>query len=142
MEPDSIRYDSNGEVLPPEPRYPRVPHYYGDVVRILFVVGAVFMLVTLPVVRDLLSAPLGLSLFGIVLFCLAAGLTKPRNRWSTIANVLIAAAALLVFEYHAVDGYGRYGFENHLFLINQLLAVNFLIAFYYAVKTARGIFIK
>lgn len=116
-------------------------HYYGDTVRIFLITGAVLMLVTLPVFRNLISMPLWLSLIAILAIGVAAGLTNPVRAGSAWLNVFIAGAALLIFEYYAVDAYGRYGFGSFLFIADQLLALDFLIALYYSVKTVRGMLV-
>ncbi len=119
----------------------RTLHYYGDNVRKFFIVGAVIMLVTLPILRDLISIPLMVSLLTILIISIAAGLTNPRYLWVAFLNTVIAGGALLIFEYYAVDAYARYSLQNLLFLTNQILAINFLAALYYSVKTIRGMWL-
>lgn len=114
-------------------------HYYGDIVRKLFLAGAVLMLLTLPFFNDLIAAPVAISILAVIVLGLIAGFVNPRELWVSILNTGIAAGAIFIFEYHAVDTYpiksARY---QILFWVDQVLALLFLIALYYSVKTLRG----
>jgi|SRR3989344_6923238 len=118
------------------------PHYYGDIVRKLFVLGGVVMLVTEPFFTDFLPVSVFVSLVIIVFLGIFAGLTSPRHRWVQIVNMLIAAVAVFVFEYYAIDIYlrmGLYGIKTGgFFWVNQALAVIFFAALYFGSKTLRG----
>lgn len=113
-------------------------HYYGDEVRVYFIIGAVIMLVTLPVLRDLILVPPTVSLIAILIIAVAAGLTNPKHVWAAIINVAISGVALIMFENYAVNAYSQYGFKHLLFITDQILALNFLAALYFSVKTLRG----
>ena len=117
-------------------------HYYGDLVRKFLLAGAIIMLVTLPILREYISVPLTLSLLAILVIGIAAGLTSPKQLWAVLFNIIIAGGAVLVFEYFAVDAYARYGLQSLLFITDQVLALNFLVALYYGVKTARGMWLN
>lgn len=119
----------------------REVHYYGDLVRRLFLGGAVLMLVALPFVNPLLPFPIFTSILVIIILCLVAGLTNPLQTWVAIINEVTAIIAVLVFEYYAVLYYQNSGFSL-IFNINQILALNFLVAFYYATKNLRGIIVS
>lgn len=103
--------------------------------------GALIMIIALPFVNDLLPVPFFVSLFGVLGFALVAGITNPRQRWVGMLDLLFSAGAFLTFEYFALDAYLRFHFERPLFLINQLLAIVFFVALYFASKTARGFFV-
>ena len=61
-----------------EKELPKImPHYYGGVVRTLFMVAAIIMLVTLPMFDELLSIPTFFSICSILILGLVAGLTNP-----------------------------------------------------------------
>ncbi|MEK7636181.1 MAG: hypothetical protein AAB362_00630 [Patescibacteria group bacterium] len=116
----------------------RIPsHYYGDVVRRLFLVGAVIMLLALPFFYKLIPGPIFFSIFAIIIVELAAGMTSPKTLWSAIMNVLIAIFGIFAFENEAISAFSHYDAEIWYFWINQLLALIFLIALYYGVKTVR-----
>ena len=114
-------------------------HYYGDLVRKLFMAAAVVMLVSLPVFSKEIDTSLVLSLMGILLVSLAAGYMSPVSKTSAWFNVLIAAGGLFVFELAAVQAYVPTNGVTSFFLVNQALAVLFLFSLYFGVKTARGI---
>ena len=111
-------------------------HYYGDLVRRLFMFAAVVMVVGLPFVLNDVPFPLFISLFAILVIGIFAGLTNPKHFWVAILNLLISSVAILTFEWIAVDAYLKQ--LSFFFVINQLLAIIFLFALYYSTKTLRG----
>lgn len=111
-------------------------HYYGRIVRRLFVVGAVIMAATLPFFSDKIYEPLSLSILVIVVISIVAGFNSPRYYWSVILDVLISAAAAMIFEYYAVNAYRDFRPIN-FFWANQLLMLTFLVALYFSIKTLR-----
>lgn len=113
-------------------------HYYGNLVRRFFLIGAVIMLLTLPFLNPLLPVPLFYSLLAIIVLSLVAGLTSPVKTWAIFLDELIAVTAVLIFEYYAVGYYVQYSWESSLFIVNQLLAFDFLFALYYNTKTLRA----
>ena len=115
--------------MPPE-------HYYGDIVRRLFLWGAIVMILVFPLYSAAIPAQPILNLVGIILLSVMAGLTSPRQAWTLVADVVVAIAAFAVFEYYAVF-FSRAG-DTNLFIVNQLLALCFFIAMYFSIKTARN----
>ena len=115
----------------------RILHYYGDTVRQLFVLAALVMVVSLPFFTEEIGQPLIISLVAILLVGMAAGLTSPRHTWTATFNVFISIGGFLTFEDYAVDWYSRYGSTGSFFWTNQLLAVIFLLALYFSLKTFR-----
>src|SRR3989344_6236662 len=115
-------------------------HYYGDVVRQMFMVGAMIMVLSLPLVKDKIALPLFLSLIAIVGLGLAAGMTNPRQRAVIWVNTAISAFALAIFEYYAIKSFSE--FKTLFFIANQLLALLFLAALYFSTKTLRGMLLK
>lgn len=113
-------------------------HYYGDAVRALFVVGALLMLLTLPIFSAATPLPAPVSLIAIAVLGLAAGFTSPTQRWTAPVNLAIALTAVLGFGYHAVRSYAERTPADPYFWINQVLALVFLVALYYSAKTVRG----
>lgn len=104
-------------------------------VRVLFLMGAFFMLITLPFVSTALSLPLLFALLAILILEFMAGLMIPRHRYMAVMTTVVAAAAVFIFEYLAVQGRqtGNPGF----FWVHQLLAIIFFFAFYASCKTLR-----
>jgi hypothetical protein len=100
-------------------------HYYGDIVRRLFLTAGVIMLITLPVLTTLLPVQSYVSLLIIIAM-----------------NTVISAVGMFFYEYYAVTGYFLPEGTPHgtLFtLTNQVLAIIFFFAIYYSSKSVRGI---
>ena len=117
-------------------------HYYGDIVRKLFIAGAVIMLLFLPFVLDRLPVSLFVSLLAIICFGLFAGLTNPKQIWVEVVNLIISIAAVVFFEFYAVNFYMLYDAWDLLFLAHQVLAILFFVALYYSTKTVRGMLLS
>jgi hypothetical protein len=115
-----------------------ISHYYGDNVRKLFVAGAIIMTAMLPFFSARVSEPVTLSIIGILVLGVAAGLTSPKQPLTAMLDMLIALAAVVIFERYAVRLYGEGEGTSLFFLINQTLSIIFLIALYFATKTLRG----
>lgn len=113
-------------------------HYYGDVVRFLFLAAAVIMLVALPFLNPNLPVPLIFSILIILTIGLVAGVTNPLQKSTLFITTGISAIALAVFEYYAVTTYINTSYTNILFIVNQVLALIFLFALYYSTKTLRA----
>lgn len=119
----------------------RFPHYYGDIVRVLFFLAGILLLMSLPLLRDLIPVPLYVSIFAILALVFVAGLTNPAQKWLSAVDVVSSAIGFIVFEYYAVLTFSS-AEDFFLFLINQTLAALFLFAFYFATKTMRGFLVK
>jgi hypothetical protein len=120
-------------------------HYYGDAVRQLFIGGCLLMLVTLPLFNHLLPVSTFGSVFAILVLVLLAGLTSPAMKWTAWLDVVASAGAVFVFEYFAVALHYSTHDDTHLtwlLWINHILALVFFFAFYYAVKTVRGMYLR
>ncbi len=111
-------------------------HYYGDIVRKLFLAGAVIMLLAYPFFRTNIPLRPAFTIIAVALLSVMAGLTSPKERWTSAVDALIALGAVITFEYYAVK-FAAPQFGG-LFVANQLLALTFLVALYFAVKTFRG----
>lgn len=118
---------------------PKLSHYYGDIVRILFLVASAVMLVGLPAFLDYTHLPTLVSVFAILILSCAAGLTNPNQLWSAVLNVVISIVGFMVFESFAVIAYTNA--ESFPFLAaNLILGFIFIAAVYYSVKTFRGVY--
>lgn len=117
-------------------------HYYGDVVRRFFIVGALLMLISLPFMNSYLQVPLQISILAAICIGVFAGITNPLQMWAAVLNFALSIISVVVFEYQAVNGYQMYSLTHRTFWVNQILAVNFLVALYYSTKTVRGMMLK
>jgi len=120
---------------------PKIPHYYGDAVRMLFMIAAIVMFVTLPMFNQDIGLPVVFSAVAILILGTAAGLTNPKLIWDAGINAAIAVAGFLVFVIYSVNSYGEGGVEN-FFLTNLTLGFIFLLAIYFSVKTFRGLILQ
>lgn len=120
----------------PAPVHHTPQHYYGDVVRVLFIVSAVILFA-----MQFTGIQLPFSSFGSILMILilvvAAGLTNPVQAWIHWANIFISGFCLLLFGGLSLDRYQRGDLFPDGVLIG-FLALLFLIALYSATKTLRG----
>lgn len=123
---------------------PRVypPHYHGDIVRKLFILGGVIMMATLPIFSELINLPVVLTVLVAVLIVFLAGFQNPSQRWVTILNTLVAMGACVVFEYVGISYFRATESVDPFFLTNQALAFVFLVALYFSSKTFRGAVVK
>ncbi len=118
-------------------------HYYGDIVRRLFVAAGIIMIIMMPVLQQSLSALTFISLAAIVAIAFFAGFTNPAQEKSVLWDTLVSLGALVIFEYHAILAYrAAQTFWNMNFVTNEVLAVIFFFALYYSMKTLRGMSIQ
>jgi hypothetical protein len=109
--------------------------------RLLFVVGAIAIFLAVPLAHALPAPLLTFVVAAALLTTFFAGLTNPTQYWVAMSDMIIASVACVFFELAAISAYGSSGMDNPAFFVLQLLAVNFLVAFYFAVKTFRGMYI-
>jgi len=114
----------------------RIPHYYGDIVRQLFLGLVVLMMVGAPFFADDLAAEFPFIILGSIVIAGLAALTNPVKNWVMYLNVIAAGVGLFMFETTALAAYSA---ENPIsFALRQAIAVIFLFAFYFGAKTARA----
>jgi len=119
---------------------PDKTHYYGDLIRRYFMIAAIAMLISLPFVYQYLPFSLLAGVLSVLLLGLFAGLTSPVQPWVIKIDAVIAVIGFVLSEVFAIRSY-----LNNLplfFVVNQALALLFLGALYYNVKTIRGMIIK
>lgn len=119
--------------------FEKATHYYGDKIRVLFFLSGILMLVSLPVFQEKLPVETSLSLVAIVLLTFLAGITNPKQVWLSFLNTAASLIGLVVFEYYAVKNFANF---DNFFIINQLLAIIFFLAFYFSAKTLRGFYLR
>lgn len=113
-------------------------HYYGDIVRYLFLAAAVLMLIGLPVFQDYINLPVLVSVCAIAILGIAAGLTNPQQMISATANFVVAVAGFIIFAYNSVIAYGNEIADDKFLLSNVVLGVIFLFSLYFSMKTLRA----
>jgi hypothetical protein len=119
-----------------------IPHYHGDEVRILFLVGAIIMILARSTGAEF-PLPTGLAVLGAALLVIAAGITNPNQVWIHWVNAALALFGTLVFGRAAVTHY-REGFAilEPSFLYVEVLALISLIALYFTTRTIRGLLVR
>lgn len=114
---------------------PGPSHYYGDTVRILFVVCAV-LIIAAQFIGSAFLTPMA-AVIAAVILAVAAGLTNPVQAWTHTLNSIIAALGAILCGYISLAH-----FEAGEGLINEslvlILALVFLVALYLSIKTLRG----
>ncbi len=143
MDTEDVREQREKEeqTLLKHPKSSLTLHYHGEVVRRLFMAGGAALLVSLPLVRDVLPLNTSILLILILLLAVLAGITNPKYKWIIFSDVLVAALALTIFEYYAISGIAHDG-SKLVILVRQLLAINFFFALYFAAKTLRGALVR
>lgn len=128
------------EALSKEPRIAPIPHYYGDSIRNLFLIAAALLMASVLIDKALFAFYLFLGVFMLLGLVILAGLTSPFRRLSIIADTFAAGGLFIFFEYSALLGSSSV-FVNSIdipFILRQLLAIIFLLALYFCIKTLRG----
>jgi len=113
-----------------------IPHYYGNVVRRLFILNGAIVLLALPFFKAFLPVSTLAVTTTIVFLIIFAALTNPMLPWVNKTNVVISAIGLIIFENLAIASYGLVAFEQTL--IYQVLAGIFFFSLYFGVKTFRA----
>lgn len=122
-----------------EPSYAwavNIPHYYGDIVRQLFLGGAALMLLASPLYATSLKMEFPFEVLGAFLAVGFGALTSPHNRWIMVGNTIIAGTGMVIF---AGWGLMEYEFISPIaFVLRLAIAAVCLFTFYFAVKTVRA----
>jgi hypothetical protein len=116
-------------------------HYYGDTIRLIYVLAGVFMIFAFPFFASVLGLPILIPVIVILVLGIFAGLVSPEQKWVMRAYTVISVIGLIVFEYYAVATYNGSirGAGPLFFWGNQLLALLFFMSTYLSVKTVRGV---
>jgi hypothetical protein len=126
-----------GDDIPKAPR--EVSHYYGNVVRSLFIINAILLLASGTTAVEMPLSEGGAVFFAIVLIILA-GITNPAQKWIHYVNEVIAVLGVALFAQSALAHYraGVHPSDPSFFFI-EILSILFLAALYYSTKTVRAI---
>lgn len=116
--------------------FPSVSHYYGDVVRQLFITTAALVVLGAPFYADTLSAEIPFEIVGAIVLVALAALANPHSRPLFFANAIAAGVGLLIYETWALTQYDASSWVQ--FVLREVIAVMFLVAFYFSVKTLRA----
>lgn len=119
----------------------KITHYYGDFVRILFITAAIIMLLTLPFYHLLIPFPPTISILAILGIAFLAGSMSPKFFVVAMIESVVSIGLFILFENTALN-YFISGANQQFAVINQTLALLFLISIYYSIKTIRGFLIR
>lgn len=127
---------NGGDIVPP---HFEIPHYHGDEARVLFVIGAIVLVVAQSTGAELPLSTLG-SVVAAIILVVAAGITNPAQYQIHWANALIAIVGALLFGTAAVDHYrAGVSFFDSSFVYVEALALLSLVALYFTTRTIRGL---
>lgn len=116
-----------------------IPHYYGDVVRILFITTAVLSLVATPLWGYLLPFVSTIpQIIAPLLLVLLAGLTSARSQLVLIADATVSGVSILLLQTAAIYYQGVGNNAQALFAAREVAVLLMLIALYYSIKTVRA----
>lgn len=118
------------------------PHYYGDMVRVLFMLAAVMVILATPLISSFLPVNIFILIVFVLVLALIAGLTNPEQKWTVASDVGISLVGVAIFEYFAVSTFVNAGLFDPAFTITQLLAIIFLFTLYYSTKSLRGMYLR
>lgn len=118
--------DARGHVL----------HYYGDYVRILFVCAAAAMLIGVPFYGNWLHLELPFVVVGAAILVALAAISNPYRKSIHFANSVAAGVGMVLYEIWALYAYAESTWLQ--FSLRQLIAILFLVAFYFSMKTVRA----
>ncbi len=118
------------------PRWEKIPHYYGDTVRMIFLSLAGLILIAAPFYAGSLSVEMPFLVAGAVILAVLAGLTNPYNRLIMSANVVAAGVGTIMY-----GGWALFGYQDNspiIFVLREAMAFIFLISLYFSLKTLRA----
>ncbi len=124
------------EDIPLPPEHVGPSHYYGDTVRILFVIGAALLFLSQFIGEPFMTSFSALIL--AVILVVAAGLTNPVQSWIHWINIFLSGISLILFGSIAITRYRETGSIFGSTAIVMILVLVFLFALYSAIRTLRG----
>jgi len=114
-----------------------IPHYYGDLVRQLFIAVAVVWVAGDAVYGGyLLPLSLPAQLMALLLLIVLAALTGPHGRVVMLLNAIAAALGVFVIELFALPAQSTE--PTIMLLLQELMAFFLIFALYYSIKTLRA----
>src|SRR3989344_2340902 len=122
-------------------RGPRnIPHYYGDSVRQLLLGAAALMMIFSPLYSDTLRQQFPLIIIGALLAASFAALMNPRDKWVIVGSAVVSGVGLAVYAMRGMYGYKSV--DPVAFMLRVAVAVIFLFAFYFSMKTLRAFMLR
>lgn len=120
----------------PYPFEQRVSHYYGDQIRQIFMGLAALMLVGAPFYMDSLRGEFPFAVAGALALAAIGALANPHKRIVFVASAVAAGAGAVIYGAWALYDYHDSTWTQ--FVLRQAIALLFLAAFYFSVKTLRA----
>ena len=118
-----------------QPPFGILEHYYGDIVRMLFVGIAVVIGLCIPFLADRhLGVVIGVPF--VVVLILLAGLTNPRGRIVLLADLIVSIIGIFFSEVTAISAYDVQAWG--WLAILEFVAMLFFVTAYFSVKTVRA----
>jgi hypothetical protein len=116
--------------------FPPLSHYYGDVARQIMLGAVALMMFAAPFYSDSLSVQFPFEVASGLCIVAFAALTNPVNKGILLVDTLLNGALAAIFGMWALSGYGT---ANLLaFVLRDCLAIFFIFAFYFSLKTLRA----
>src|SRR4051812_24609615 len=103
---------------------PSVPHYYGDIVRVLMLCGAALMLIALVMAGATSPSAIAATIMLALVIVGFAALTNPLKRWIIGADV--ALSALMAGTFQTLAFFTYQGETPFGFLFCEAVALLFL----------------
>ena len=125
-----------GTYVPIMSPWQNVPHYYGDVVRQCFVVGAIVMLVGAPFYTNDLRQEFPFVVLGALILVAFAALTNPHNKGIIVADAVASGVVVLVYQAWALFDYQSSTWAE--FALREVIALILITGFYFSMKTLRA----
>lgn len=114
-------------------------HYYGDTVRSLFLIAAIIIFLMVPFGGSSEPKLAILLIASSIILTLFAGLTNPKTKAVAVIDSVISALGCFIFESLAISAYRASSLmTDTAFFVLQVLAIIFLLALYFSIKTVRG----
>jgi hypothetical protein len=118
------------------PQRAYIPHYYGDIVRGLFITIALAILVSSALYSRAISAALLLPIVGSMVLITLAALTNPHSKAIMRLNAVASGVGVVVFEVWALTALSSGTLVG--FVLFEATAILFVFAFYFSMKTLRS----
>ena len=132
---DPSAYEEN-PYMPDLHMGPHIPHYYGDYVRQIFMLCGAAMLIFSPFLASSFPASLPFEIGGALVVAILGALTNPARRISMLADAAVAGIGVVTYELLALNAY--YAGAMLAFVEREALAIAFLFALYFSLKTIRN----
>ena len=98
------------------------------------------MLIFSPLYSDVLRQQFPFIIIGALLSAAFAALMNPRDKWVVLGSSIVSGTGLVIYAM-----WGMYGYKNVepvAFMLRVLVAIIFLFAFYFSMKTLRAFMLR